>query len=151
MDTSTKAISDILQSKGISPSLHRIKIYQYLMTHHTHPNVDTIYKELVNEIPSLSKTTVYNTVKTLSQKGILLELTIDGTENRYDADIRPHVHFRCTLCGNIYDIDYKLLGVKGIEKLEDANIEGHKIQSSHIYLYGICKNCLNRHRMKTQN
>ncbi len=151
MDTSTKAISDILQSKGISPSLHRIKIYQYLMTHRTHPNVDTIYKELVNEIPSLSKTTVYNTVKTLAQKGILLELTIDSTESRYDADIHPHIHFRCTSCGNIYDIEYNLLNIKGLEKLERATIEGHQIHSSHIYLYGICKNCLTRHSKKTQN
>ncbi len=142
MDTSTKTISNILQSKGISPSLHRIKIYQYLMTHHTHPNVDTIYRELVNEIPSLSKTTVYNTVKTLAQKGILLELTIDGTESRYDADIKPHVHFKCTSCGNIYDIDYKSLGIDELEKLGQSSVDGHNVTSSYIYLYGICKNCL---------
>ena len=28
-----------------------------------HPTVETIYKELIDEIPTLSKTTVYNTLK----------------------------------------------------------------------------------------
>ena len=36
---------------------------EYLMAHRTHPTVDEIYLALSPSIPTLSKTTVYNTLK----------------------------------------------------------------------------------------
>ena len=52
-----------LQSHSIKPSVQRIAIMQYLMDHHTHPTVDEIYTALAPGMPTLSKTTVYNTLK----------------------------------------------------------------------------------------
>ncbi len=49
-----------LEEEGIQPSYHRLKILEYMMNHRTHPTVDIIYKNLSKEIPTLSKTTVYN-------------------------------------------------------------------------------------------
>jgi len=49
-----------LKEKGISPSVQRLKVYEYIMSHRNHPSVDMIYDDIKNEIPTLSKTTVYN-------------------------------------------------------------------------------------------
>ena len=55
-----------LQNHNIKPSVQRIAIMNYLIEHRTHPTVDEIYTALSPSIPTLSKTTVYNTLKLLS-------------------------------------------------------------------------------------
>ncbi|MCB0402432.1 MAG: transcriptional repressor, partial [Flavobacteriales bacterium] len=59
-----------LSSNNIKPSVQRIKIFEYLHENRQHPTVDTIYKDLVGHIPTLSKTTVYNTLKLFVDNGI---------------------------------------------------------------------------------
>ena len=66
-----------LQNHNIKPSVQRIAIMTYLMEHRTHPTVDEIYTALAPSIPTLSKTTVYNTLKLLSEQGAAQTLTID--------------------------------------------------------------------------
>ena len=63
-----------LQEKNIRPSLLRIKILEYLISVKTHPTVDEIYDKLLPEIPTLSKTTVYNTLKLLVEAGFPKQL-----------------------------------------------------------------------------
>lgn len=64
-----------LQGHNIKPSVQRIAIMKYLMEHRTHPTVDEIYTALSPTIPTLSKTTVYNTLKILSEQGAAQTLT----------------------------------------------------------------------------
>ena len=49
---------DRLVKYGIKPSVQRIAIMDYLMTHRTHPTADEVYMALCDSIPTLSKTTV---------------------------------------------------------------------------------------------
>jgi Fe2+ or Zn2+ uptake regulation protein len=124
-----------LEEEGIQPSYHRLKILEYMMNHRTHPTVDIIYKNLSKEIPTLSKTTVYNTLKLFVAKGIVQELTIEEKEVRYDADTKPHAHFKCIECGNVYDIALES------SIFDTETIEGHKVIECHVYLKGFCKDC----------
>ena len=71
-----------MEKEGIHQSYHRLKILEYMMNHRTHPTVDMIYKGLSKEIPTLSKTTVYNTLKLFLSKDIVQELTIEEKEMR---------------------------------------------------------------------
>ena len=80
-------VDEYLSSKGIKPSYQRIKVFDYLLNNKTHPTVDNIHQELVGEIPTLSKTTVYNTLKLFQEKGIVLIINIEDNETRFDADI----------------------------------------------------------------
>ncbi|HOO70910.1 MAG TPA: transcriptional repressor [Spirochaetota bacterium] len=128
-------IKETLLKHDISPSYHRLKIYEYLLTNRTHPTVDMIFSALINDIPTLSKTTVYNTLNSLSEKGLVLQITIENNEVRYDATVDFHGHFKCLRCGNLYDIN---LDEK--ELLRDS-VDGHKITEHHYYFKGICKNC----------
>jgi Fe2+ or Zn2+ uptake regulation protein len=93
-----------LQNHNIKPSVQRIAIMNYLIEHRTHPTVDEIYTALSPSIPTLSKTTVYNTLKLLSEQGAAQTLTIDERNTCYDADTSPHGHFLCKRCGKIYDL-----------------------------------------------
>ena len=52
---------DYLLSFNVKPSVQRLAIMDYLLTHRTHPSIEEIYMALCDDIPTLSKTTVYNT------------------------------------------------------------------------------------------
>jgi len=131
-------IKEMLTQQGIKPSIQRMKILEYIVKNRNHPTVDMIYNEIKFEIPTLSKTTVYNTLKELVKKGILIELLIDENVIRYDMNISPHVHFKCKICGKIYDYDMNC------EIFEKKEIDGNRIEKYNVYLFGICKECLKK-------
>jgi len=138
MELSMDKLREYLENEGVHLSYHRLKILEYLINHRTHPTVERIHKELSKEIPTLSKTTIYNTLKLFVSKGIVQELTIEEKEMRYDADTKPHAHFKCMECGDVYDL------AQEFPNLEREMIEGHKVTECHVYLKGVCKNCLKR-------
>ena len=131
-----RSIIDILKKNDIAPSMQRIKILEYLKNYKTHPTADMIYHALADEMPTLSKITVYNTLKTFTEKGVLMALSIFGNEVRYEYNTNPHIHFKCIKCNKIYDLD------KTYFRYDDELIDGHKILEQHINLKGICKECL---------
>lgn len=137
-----------LQNHNIKPSVQRIAIMTYLMEHRTHPTVDEIYTALAPSIPTLSKTTVYNTLKLLCEQGAAQTLTIDERNTCYDADTTSHAHFLCRRCGKIYDMECNA----DMKQVDDMNTNGHEIQEIHYYYKGICKNCLeNEYSTKITN
>lgn len=77
---------------GIRPSLQRIEIMRYLQTHFTHPTIDEIYNDLRAKIPTVSKTTIYNTLRMFSEKGGALMITIDEHRVCYDGNTKPPTH-----------------------------------------------------------
>ena len=132
-----KNMAEYLNANNIRPSVHRIKIFEYLYTKRNHPTVENIHKGLINVIPALSKTTVYNTLKQFVEKGIVQIINIEDNETRYDADISTHGHFKCLKCGIVYDFpfDNTNLGIKDIENFD--------IHQTHLYIKGICNKCKN--------
>ena len=62
------AVKQYLIEKDIKPSVQRLAVMTYLLEHRTHPTVDEIYSELQDKIPTLSKTTIYNTLKLFVEK-----------------------------------------------------------------------------------
>jgi Fur family peroxide stress response transcriptional regulator len=127
-----------LSSNNIKPSIQRIKIYEYLYNNKIHPTVDNIYLGLVNDIPTLSKTTVYNTLKLFIENNIATTVTIEDNEVRYDAFMDEHAHFKCDECGNIFDVEIDVKDLK-FKKLNDF-----KVDKTNIYLNGKCKKCITK-------
>jgi Fe2+ or Zn2+ uptake regulation protein len=125
-----------LMNAGINPSIQRLKIYAYLSQVHNHPTADAIHCRLVQDIPTLSKTTVYNTLSLFQRRGLVQGITIDENEVRYDADTSPHAHFRCERCGRIFDVPIDFATMSNCLDCE------HQIKSYHVYLIGLCKECL---------
>jgi len=138
MITNTKRFRDILQKTGLKPTYQRLKIIEYLGKHDIHPTVEMIYHVLVREIPTISKTTIYNTLNALVEKDIIHPITITGTETRYDYKSLPHHHFLCRKCGKVIDLDIQC------PYLEKRELDGHKIEELHGYFKGICKECLKK-------
>jgi len=130
----------VLQDANITPSMQRIKILAYLDNNETHPSADNIYQALKKDMPTLSKTTVYNTLKTLVKHNILKELSLFEHEIRYEYNQDQHIHFKCIECKKVYDIDKKYKCYK------NEIIQGHQVIDHQVILKGICKHCLQKRK-----
>ncbi len=131
----TEQLRDLLLNKGVKPSFQRLSVLRFIMEQKDHPSVDVIYQNLVHEIPTLSKTTVYNALKHLTERGIINALSIDDVQVKYDYIDGAHAHFLCTNCGRIYDIRIES-NIHGMQI-----IDGHQVTNTQINFKGICNNC----------
>ncbi len=127
----------ILRSHGVHPSKPRLAICEYIMTHHTHPTVEEVHKALCQDIPSLSLTTVYNTLRMFSEHEVAQMITIDDHKVCYDGNTTPHVHFYCKQCGQIIDLFEEPVPV--IER--NRSIGGNIVTEAQLYYKGICSLC----------
>lgn len=135
-----KLATEQLNAHHIKPSAQRIAIMDYLMTHHTHPTVEDVYQGLAADLPTLSRTTVYNTLRMLSEKKAAQMLTIDDHHICYDGNTAPHVHFICRSCGHVFD----LWDIPAPTVDDHCNAGGHIIDEAQLYYRGVCADCLRK-------
>jgi Fur family peroxide stress response transcriptional regulator len=131
-----KLLKNTLVASKIKPTYQRLAILRYIYDNRVHPTVDMIYDDLLEKIPTISKTTIYNTLEMFVKKGLVAPIVITGTEMRYDPAGGYHHHFLCERCSRIIDMEMKCsLGGK-------ASVNGHLVQEIHCYIKGVCKDCL---------
>ncbi len=131
-----------LKESGNIISMPRMTILRYVLNNKTHHTAESIYEALKSEYPNISIATIYNTMKLFAEKGIVKQLMIDEGKVYYDSNTYPHYHFKCKICGKIYDVE-----IPACSELNNMKeIDGHQIDEAHIYFYGICKDCLNKEK-----
>lgn len=127
--------AELLKTHDIKPSLTRMMILDYLNDAKTHPNVDEIYQALQPKIPTLSKTTVYNTLHLFVEKKLARSVLIQDNEQRFDLCSHPHAHFQCRICNQVFDADF-------IPDLDYAKtLSKHSIEDVSLLLMGVCESC----------
>ncbi len=136
MSPSFEEIIQELRKRNISLSYHRLKVLEYLTQNRCHPTVERIFASLQRKIPTLSKTTVYNTLRVLAESGLVRVITIEDNETRYDIDVRNHGHFKCESCGSIFDFHID------IDSLVPVELNQFQINDKNVYFKGICSGCL---------
>ncbi len=132
-----KVLSKIMTDINIRPSYQRIGILEYLSSRKTHPTVDEIYNALLKKIPTLSRTTVYNTLNLFLKTGLVCPVTIEDNQARYDIKMHDHGHFQCTSCSTVYDFE------TDFDNISKSLPEGFKVNEKNIYFKGICSKCFN--------
>jgi Fur family ferric uptake transcriptional regulator/Fur family peroxide stress response transcriptional regulator len=125
-----------LRQFSIKPSVQRSAVMNFLMKNRIHPTIDEIYMALVPTMPTLSKTTVYNTLDLFVEKGAVQALVIDGRNARYDVNISAHGHFMCKSCGKIHDVFDLDASMFKLPETTDF-----KIDSVDVSYFGVCKSC----------
>lgn len=125
----------LLQEHGVRPTAQRLAVYEYLLTHRTHPSADAIYEALLPEYPSFSRTTIYNSLKALMQAGLIRVVTIDPMEQHFDGDAADHGHCRCENCGQLFDFTFP---AKDIAQLIP---DGFSVTRQDVFFTGLCKAC----------
>ena len=135
-----KAVISIIQrlyNCGLRPTPQRVAVLTHLLKpgHKGHLSAEDIYSALVSEYPTLSRTTVYQSLESLCKCGLITKLVIDEGEMQFEANMLSHGHFKCTQCGTIYDFSYP--NTFAFPQPAD----GFEVKESHLFHRGICLKC----------
>lgn len=122
-------------------SRQREKILELLKSTGSHPTADWVYEKLKPEFTHLSMGTVYRNLGILIEQGLIKKIDFGSTYDRFDANIEPHYHFICEVCGKIKDLDLPVdnkLNTR-VEEAIHMTVNTHRIE-----FYGICDDCINK-------
>jgi Fur family peroxide stress response transcriptional regulator len=136
MKRSIEELISYLKERELRPSYQRLKILGYLLENQNHPTANEIYESLHGEIPTLSKSTVYNTLNIFLRARLVKQLAIEGAETRYDIITRYHGHFKCEHCGKIFNFRINT------ESYDTSDLKGFNIKDRNVHFTGTCPSCL---------
>lgn len=136
MNGKIENLTEYLVKHNIKPSFQRVKILENLIKYNDHPTADEVYKRVLEEIPTLSKSTVYNTINVFMEENILKGVCIEENELRYDIITSNHGHFKCKNCNMIYDFEID------VDKIYSDSLNKFYIQEKDVYVKGLCSECI---------
>lgn len=132
------ALSTGLRDSGLRLTRQRLEVVREIAGADTHPDVEAIYRKVRERVPRISLDTVYRTLSTLVDSGLIDRVTTASGPARYDGNPFPHHHFVCSRCGAIHDIG--LAQVDAIPDAQAAAIPG-KVDTVQVEYRGICNAC----------
>ena len=125
-------------------SKQRELILEALRSRKDHPTAEMLYNDILKIMPTMGIATVYRNLALLYENGQILKIeTKQGESDRFDGNIKPHLHFQCLECNKIEDIFLNDAQNKELnEKLtEFSSIINAEVTDSKILLKGRCENC----------
>ena len=125
-------IRALFQAKKVPLTHQRLAVYEELAVRHDHPSAESLKKAY----PSLSLATVYKTLQTLHEMGMVARVDSPAAQARYDAIVETHHHAVCASCGRIEDVfDTRL------DHLPAPKAVGFKIEGHSVHFHGLCAAC----------
>ena len=110
---SNQEIEQKLADVGVQATVQRIAICKYVLCEANHPTADQVKDWADKNLGKVSLATVYNTLKTLVENGLLREFRFPHSDKVfYDCTTDDHFHFVDEKSSDIYDIDPKDVEVK---------------------------------------
>ncbi|MCL6443886.1 MAG: transcriptional repressor [Alicyclobacillus sp.] len=130
-------IPKLLRDAGLRVTPQREAILNFLIQYNGHATADEIYQSIHSTFPSLSVSTVYNTMKHFAEIGLVKEITFGDNASRFDINVKPHHHLVCRKCGTL--IDFYLTELPVFTLPPEAS--GFEIEDYHVEVKGICASC----------
>jgi Fur family ferric uptake transcriptional regulator len=132
-DSPSPALADILRERGMrmTPQRDRVMAAVTDLVHATP-------EQVASAIPDVDLTTVYRTLETLVELGLVTHTHLGHGAPSYRLASDEHVHVVCHHCGAVIDAPPDL-----IERLADQlqQERGFIVDRSHFSVFGTCADC----------
>ena len=128
----------MMGAEGIKYTNQRVEILNFIRDNFNHPTVDDVYEGVKKKLTRISKATVYQNLKFLTNKGLIQEVNIKGV-SRFEPNLNPHHHIICKNCDSIIDFESKELTEFSLELIK--KMKEFKIESTNTNFFGICDKC----------
>lgn len=132
----TEPIVNLLKDHHIRITPQRVAIMKTIKEL-AHPTAEQIHAQLIDDYTNMSFATVYNTLRSLKEVGLVREIRCGEGCTRFEALEKKHYHLICKNCGRIDDIVFD--PVINIPELEGKS--GFTLSDHNIELYGLCPEC----------
>ncbi|SRR5258708_7908287 len=93
-----------LAACGIRPTAQRVRIASLLLSAPQHLSAEQILAQLRASGARVSKATVYNTLNLFAARGLIRQLSVDGSRAWFDSNVDPHYHFHDLESGALIDV-----------------------------------------------
>ena len=93
-----------LSDCGIRPTGQRIRIAALLLSAPQHLSAEQILDSLRAAGARVSKATVYNTLNLFAERGLIRQLSVDGSRAWFDSNVDAHYHFHDLTSGALIDV-----------------------------------------------
>lgn len=136
----TQIFYEYIEKFGLRKTAQRDLIMGIFLRTHDHLSSEDLYWLVHKEDKDVGQTTVYRTLKLLTEAGLAREVRLgDGRtyyEHHHNHD--HHDHLICTDCGNVIEFFSA-----EIEALQDEMAEKFKFKPTHhsLRILGICEAC----------
>jgi Fur family transcriptional regulator, iron response regulator len=99
-DSCERRLSDC----GIRPTAQRVRIATLLLSAPQHLSAEQILASLRAAGGRVSKATVYNTLNLFAARGLIRQLSVDGSRAWFDSNVDAHYHFHDLDSGALIDV-----------------------------------------------
>ena len=130
--------ADLLREHGLSVTAQRLEILR-IVSEYPHIAADQVTELAIESLGAISKQSVYDTLNTLAEKGLLRRIQPTGSSARYEDRINDnHHHVICRSCGVVADVD---CAVGRRPCLNASDTHGFTIDEAEVVYWGYCPNC----------
>ena len=147
----TERIGELLRAHGLRRMPLRIAVLGVLEPVAGHLSVAEIHQRIVAAAPPGAPppdlATIYRTVTTLDDRGVLHPLTLDGGLTTYGLAVDPHHHAVCTRYGTIIEVPAQRLA--SALELASAGSAFSLSERAGLTLHGLCPQCQTTARDRT--
>ncbi|HOP05087.1 MAG TPA: Fur family transcriptional regulator [Tenuifilaceae bacterium] len=133
-------LTKILSEKGLKVTPQRIAVMDALVTMRNHPNTESVIDFVRKNHPYIAVGTVYKTLETFVDKGILKKVKTDNDVTRYDYEMCKHHHIYCEECDIIEDYVDEELDKLLNEYFKKKRIPKFDIKELKLHIIGNYKN-----------
>lgn len=130
--------ADELRGAGVKLTHQRLEICREIMASPSHPDAETVCEGVRKRVPTISLDTVYRTLWTLLDLGLINTLAIPRERMRFDGNTIHHHHFICTRCGQAQDFYSKEFD--NLQPPQEVNDYG-TVQDTRVEVRGTCRRC----------
>jgi Fe2+ or Zn2+ uptake regulation protein len=127
------------REQGVRVTAQRLAVYRALAEDPSHPTADAIYRRLRGAMPSLSPATVYRVLESLERDGLLRRVSTTEGVGRFDANLEPHQHLICRVCGRMTDVQAPTLAVGRVAARAHPRFV---VEDVDVRIVGRCETCL---------
>ncbi len=129
-----------IQRAGLKRTAQRDLILDVFLRTEEHLSSEDLYRLVKQEDPSIGQTTVYRTLKLLTEAGLAREVRFGDGRTRYEHNYKHphHDHMICTSCGKTIEFFSA-----DLERLQDKIAARHKFEITHhtLRMFGYCADC----------
>lgn len=138
-----ESLSQALRHAGFRLTHQRLEVVREIAQTDEHPDVESVYRAVRVRVPTISLDTVYRTLATLADLGLVTRVAASPGPTRYDANVAHHHHFVCTRCGMIRDVDDRELDAV---RAPQSTAALGSVEAIEVQLRGVCTDCARKER-----
>ena len=131
----------LCRAKGLRITHQRIEVFRLLVNSTDHPTIESVFAQVRKQLRTISLDTVYRTIATFEENGLIQKVHHLDNTTRLDANISDHHHLVCKKCHKIEDFYWP-----DFDRMKPPKSVSHwnQVEAKKVVISGLCSHCQNK-------